>query len=95
MLISNNNYYISVIIANCHNWFQVNWDHSIVDNKLVLTYTSADGEENYPGALEVKVTYEVTSDAELVIDYTAVTDKPTILNLTNHNYFNLEGHVSV
>lgn len=59
----------------------------------MLSYTSADGEENYPGTLEVKVTYEVTADAELVIDYTASTDKPTILNLTNHAYFNLEGQV--
>ena len=73
---------------------QKQWSHSIENGKLVLKYTSVDGEENYPGTLEVKVTYEVTPDAELVIEYTATTDQPTILNLTNHAYFNLEGQVS-
>lgn len=65
----------------------------IEGNKLVLTYTSLDGEENYPGTLKVKVTFEVTQEAEIVIDYEAVTDKLTIVNLTHHVYFNLEGHV--
>ena len=60
-----------------------------------MSYTSVDGEENYPGNLEVKVTYEVTDQSELVIDYVATTDKATIINLTNHAYFNLEGHVSL
>lgn len=67
----------------------------MLNNKLELTYTSADGEENYPGTLEVKVVYEVTGEGELIIDYTASTDAPTIINLTNHAYFNLEGHVSM
>ena len=57
-------------------------------------YTSIDGEENYPGNLEVKVTFEVTDESELVIDYVATTDKATIVNPTHHVYFNLEGHVS-
>jgi len=53
-----------------------------------------DGEEGYPGTLQVKVTYELTDDSELAIQYTAKTDSPTIVNLTNHAYFNLNGHVS-
>jgi len=68
------------------------WKHSIDGTRLVLSYTSDDGEESYPGKLEVQVTYEVTDQSELIIDYQASTDKPTILNLTNHAYFNLEGH---
>jgi aldose 1-epimerase len=56
-----------------------------------LTYTSPDGEEGYPGTLQTKVTYTLTDQNEVKIDYFAITDKETVLNLTNHSYFNLRG----
>ncbi|MDR0796020.1 MAG: galactose mutarotase [Tannerella sp.] len=58
---------------------------------LELTYLSKDGEAGFPGNLNIKVTYTLTDDNALDIRYDATTDKPTVVNLTNHSYFNLSG----
>lgn len=61
---------------------------------VTLAYVSVDGEEGYPGRLDVKVTYQFTGPTELSLAFTASTDHPTIVNLTNHSFFNLEGALS-
>ncbi len=76
---------------------KVLWDVDNVDpkgNAVRFSYLSRDGEEGYPGNLTVKVTYSLDEECGLRIGYEAVTDQATIVNLTNHTYFNLSGHNS-
>jgi aldose 1-epimerase len=63
-------------------------------SSVKMTYNSPDGEEGYPGNLSVSVTFTVTAGDELKIEYTATTDKPTPINLSNHSYFNLAGRTT-
>jgi len=70
---------------------KVVWAAKETPTGVVMTYTSKDGEEGYPGNLAVTVTYSVTDDNGVRIDYAATTDKETVVNLTNHSYFNLAG----
>ncbi|MDF7808877.1 galactose mutarotase [Pontiellaceae bacterium B12219] len=71
------------------------WAAEIVGEAVKMTLVSPDGEEGYPGTLTVELTYSLNDEGELRLDYSATTDKKTILNLTNHSYFNLAGKGSV
>ena len=77
---------------------KVDWNAEPFENErgqgLVLTYTSPDGEQGYPGTLRARVTYTLTDDDQLVFDYHATTDEATPVNLTQHTYFNLAGNGS-
>ncbi|WP_320111926.1 aldose epimerase family protein [Draconibacterium orientale] len=71
------------------------WDvKSVTENSIVLSYFSKDGEMGYPGNLSVEVTYKLTPENEVQIDYRATTDQSTPVNLTNHAFFNLKGEAN-
>lgn len=76
---------------------KVVWNAEILDNEkniLKLSYLSKDMEAGYPGNLKVNVNYQLTEDNSIKIEYRAISDKDTVVNLTNHSYFNLRGHSS-
>jgi aldose 1-epimerase len=78
---------------------KLNWDMTTLETEtsagVTLTTTSPDGDQGYPGTLDVTVTYLLTDTNELDIRFSATTDKPTIVNLTHHSYFNLAGKGSI
>ncbi|CAF1235372.1 unnamed protein product [Adineta ricciae] len=72
------------------------WKSSVENNEtVVFKYLSPDGEDGYPGEVDVTVKYTLTYDHCLIIDFYATTTKPTPINMTNHTYFNLAGHANV
>jgi aldose 1-epimerase len=77
-----------------NGWFSKVWNSEIVKGKqsaVKFTYTSPDMEEGFPGTVSVSVTYTWSDKNEIIIDYAASTDKKTVVNFTNHAYFNLHG----
>ncbi len=84
---------------NLHSEFykgmhKVLWDAKTGDDNVVFTYHSPDMENGFPGNFDISVTYTLTEDNEIRIDYDGVSDKKTLINMTNHTYFNLAGHDS-
>lgn len=75
-----------------HGFNEAVWEAQEENGALVLTHVSPDGEEGFPGNLKVRVTYTLTADGVLTLDYQATSDADTLCNLTNHSYFNLLGH---
>ena len=71
------------------NFDSQNWEAEIIGEELVLSHLSPDGAGGYPGNLQVKVTFALTEQNEVIIDYFATTDKDTLCNLTNHAFFNI------
>lgn len=70
------------------------WNVAVTDSEVRFSRTSPDGEEGYPGNLQISVTYRWNDNSVLSIDYEATTDAPTVVNLTNHTYFHLGGHAT-
>ncbi|MEO6722639.1 MAG: aldose epimerase family protein [Ferruginibacter sp.] len=93
-LVTNNG--VNSLHGGTKGFDKVVWEAAVKNDsipELTLSYLSKDGEEGYPGNLQTQVVYTLTDDDELRIEYNAQTDKPTVLNLTNHSYFNLSGDV--
>ena len=79
-----------------HGFHKVLWNADMKDgeNAVVFSYNSPDGENGFPGNLKISVTYTLKNDNSLQISYDGISDKKTIINMTNHSYFNLAGHES-
>ncbi|HZM04713.1 MAG TPA: aldose epimerase family protein [Candidatus Saccharimonadales bacterium] len=92
-LVTNN--YPNALHGGTKGFDKVVWNAKVDGSSLVLSYLSKDGEEGYPGNLNVKVVYTLMPDNGLDVQYLATTDKDTVLNLTQHSYFNLAGHGDV
>jgi aldose 1-epimerase len=76
-----------------NGFHKVLWDYKIIaDNAVEFSYRSIDGEQGFPGNLDISVTYSLSNANEIIISYRGVSDKKTLINLTNHSYFNLSGH---
>lgn len=71
------------------------WEATPRADGVTFSLLSPDGDEGFPGAVLAQVTYRLTADSRLLINYQAVSTKPTPINIVNHSYFNLAGHVSV
>jgi len=83
---------VNTLHGGFNGFYKKVWDAKQTDDHtLELSYLSKDGEAGYPGNLNVKVTYSLEDDNSLKISYSAVSDKATVVNLTNHAYFNLNG----
>ena len=86
--------------TNCLHGGPTGWQYQVYeanqtnDSTIVLTMKSADGDNNFPGNVTANVTYTLTSDNAIDIKYDATTDKTTVINMTNHSYFNLSGDMS-
>lgn len=76
-----------------HGFHKVLWEYEITDeNEVCFHYVSPDGEQGFPGTLNVTAYYKLTQENGLILSYRAVSDKKTLINMTNHTYFNLAGH---
>ncbi len=71
------------------------WDAKIEGDSVRMSFASPDGEEGYPGTLKIELAYSLSEENELKLEYSATTDRKTVLNLTNHSYFNLAGGGSI
>jgi aldose 1-epimerase len=93
--LAKNNNGVAALHGGVKGFDKVVWRHEAFQNEtgsgVKLFYTSKDGEEGYPGTVQADVTYTLTDKGELVVDYHATTDKTTVINLTQHSYFNLAG----
>lgn len=78
-----------------HGWSFKVWDATIDGDLVVMTLVSPDGDEGYPGSVTVTVSFQLSDDGELRIEMKAKSVRATPINLTNHGYFNLAGHVCI